>query len=102
MVKQEVKTETRTSVQQRRGVVGTVVSDKMTKTVVVRVDRRVKDGRYFKYVTRSKKYKAHDEQESAKPGDLVSLVESRPLSKSKRWVLREILRKGNRPEVLSQ
>lgn len=78
----------------RREMTGVVVSDKMQKTIVVRVDRRVKHGLYGKYVTRSEKYKAHDEKNDAKIGDQVVVKESRPLSRDKRWVLTKILRKA--------
>ena len=61
--------------------IGTVVSSKMTKTVVVLVERRMKHGQYGKYMTEKKKYKAHDELQSAKPGDKVRIVETRPISK---------------------
>lgn len=84
----------------RRTVTGTVVSDKMQKTIVVKVDRRVRHSLYKKYVMKSCRYKAHDEANTAKPGDLVMLVESRPLSKGKRWVLQSIVRKaGQLPEI---
>jgi len=73
---------------------GIVVSDKMQKTVVVRVDWKVKHPFYKKFVSRSRRYKAHDENNLAKQGDLVSLVESRPISKDKRWALKEIIRKS--------
>jgi small subunit ribosomal protein S17 len=65
--------------------VGVVVSDKMQKTVVVRIDRRVAHARYGKMVNRSTKVKAHDEQNSAREGDTVRIMETRPLSKDKRW-----------------
>jgi small subunit ribosomal protein S17 len=65
--------------------VGLVVSDKMQKTVVVRIDRRVAHPRYGKIVTRSKRVKAHDEDGIAKLGDLVRIMETRPLSRDKRW-----------------
>jgi len=78
----------------RKVLVGTVVSDKMQKTIVVKVDRRVRHGLYEKYVTRSVRFKAHDEKDSAKSGDLVRIVESRPLSRDKRWALKEIVRKS--------
>lgn len=78
----------------RREMIGTVVSDKMQKTIVVRVDRRVKHGLYRKFITRSEKYKAHDEKNDAKIGDQVVLRESRPLSRDKRWVLTKILRRS--------
>jgi len=84
--------EKRSPAQKRRVLRGLVVSDKMDKTIVVRVDRSVKHKLYEKYVNRSKKYKAHDELNNAKVGDLVSLVESRPLSKDKRWALRAVIR----------
>ena len=80
--------------QKRRVVVGMVVSDKMQKTIVVKVDRRVREPLYKKYVMRSRRFKAHDEKNNAKTGDLVSIVESRPLSREKRWVLQSILRRG--------
>lgn len=73
----------------RRRLVGRVVSDKMDKTITVQVLRRVLHPRYRKYVTRRKNYKAHDEGNTASFGDTVLIEESRPLSKSKRWVLIE-------------
>jgi small subunit ribosomal protein S17 len=74
--------------------IGTVLSNKMTKTVVVQVERRMKHGRYGKYLIEKKKYKCHDEQQAAKPGDRVRIVETRPLSKDKRWRVAEILVKA--------
>jgi len=74
--------------------IGTVLSNKMTKTVVVQVERRAKHGEYGKYLTEKKKYKAHDEQQAAKPGDKVRIVETRPMSKDKRWRVAEILVKA--------
>src|SRR2546425_12673111 len=65
--------------------IGTVTSNKMTKTVVVQVERRMKHGRYGKYMTEKKKYKAHDEEQACKVGDIVRITETRPLSKDKRW-----------------
>jgi small subunit ribosomal protein S17 len=73
---------------------GLVVSDKMQKTVVVQIDRRVPHPVYGKMVTRSKKFKAHDEENSAKVGDTVRIVETRPLSKDKRWRVVEILERA--------
>ncbi len=75
----------------RRTQTGVVVSDKMEKTVVVRVDRLVKHPLYNKYIKRSVRYKVHDEQNSCKAGDKVLISECRPLSKDKRWTLRQIL-----------
>ncbi len=86
--------------QRRREVTGTVVSDKMQKTIVVKVDRRVRHPLYKKYVTSSRRYKAHDERNEAKPGDLVLLIESRPLSREKRWALKSIIRRaGQTPDA---
>lgn len=78
----------------RREVQGVVVSDKMQKTVVVRIDRKVMHTFYKKYVTRSVRVKAHDEKNEAKVGDLVQLVQTRPLSKDKRWALQKIVRRA--------
>ncbi len=71
--------------------IGVVVSDKMDKTVVVKVDRLVKHPVYNKYIKRSAKYKAHDDDNSCKTGDRVLIVESRPLSKDKCWKVRQII-----------
>jgi small subunit ribosomal protein S17 len=75
----------------RRTITGTVTSDKMDKTIVVSVVRRVRDRRFHKFVTRRVKYKAHDESNKIKAGDVVEIIEARPMSKTKRWrVLRTI------------
>jgi len=66
---------------------GVVVSDKMDKSVVVRVERRVMHPVYKKYIKRSAKYTAHDEHNACKVGDIVQIMESRPLSKTKTWVV---------------
>ena len=79
--------ETTTEVRQRRVLTGTVVSDKMDKTIVVQVMRRYRHPQYRKYVNERVKYKAHDERNEAKVGDTVRIVESRPLSRDKRWRL---------------
>ena len=73
---------------------GLVVSDKMQKTVVVAIERRVPHPVYGKMVTRTRKVKAHDEENSAKTGDLVRIAETRPLSKDKRWRLVEIVERA--------
>ena len=70
---------------------GVVVSDKMQKTVVVRLERRFAHPRYGKMVTRTMKVKAHDEANDAKTGDIVRIMETRPLSKDKRWRVVEIV-----------
>ena len=84
----------RNAVQRRKVVVGTVMSDKMQKTIVVKVDRRVRHAAYKKYIVRSRRFKAHDEKNEAKIGDRVTILESRPLSRDKRWVLQSILRRA--------
>ncbi len=78
--------------------IGTVLSNRMTKTVVVLVERRMKHGEYGKYMTEKKKYKVHDEAQACKPGDKVRIVETRPMSKEKRWRVAEILVKGEAVE----
>jgi small subunit ribosomal protein S17 len=71
----------------RRVLTGLVTSDKMNKTVVVEVTRRVKHPKYRKYINRRKSFKAHDEENVFKAGDRVVIQESRPLSRSKRWIV---------------
>ena len=74
--------------------VGRVVSDKMDKTIVVAVDSVRRHPLYHKRMTRTSKFLAHDESNSCKPGDVVRIEESRPLSKRKRWVVREVVERG--------
>lgn len=71
--------------------VGLVVSDKMNKTVVVAVENRTAHQKYGKIVVRTKRYKAHDEENKCKEGDRVRIQETRPLSRTKRWMVAEIL-----------
>lgn len=71
--------------------VGLVVSDKMNKTVVVAVENRTAHQKYGKIVVRTKRYKAHDEENKCKEGDRVRIQETRPLSRTKRWKVAEIL-----------
>lgn len=71
----------------RRVIVGTVTSSNMEKTIVVTVIRRVRDRRFHKFLTRRVKYHVHDENNSGKVGDVVEIVESRPMSRTKRWRL---------------
>ena len=73
---------------------GIVISDKMDKTITVEVSNRVKHGMYSKVISRSSKLKAHDEQNTAGMGDRVLIMETRPLSATKRWRLVEILEKA--------
>ncbi len=78
----------------RKVLVGEVVSDKMDKTVVVRVDRTRRHPLYGKVVRVSKRFKAHDEENRCRVGDIVRIMESRPLSREKRWVVVEIMSRG--------
>ena len=80
---------------------GTVVSDRQQKTIVVRVERRAAHPKYHKVMTLAKKYYAHDENSEARAGDLVKIMECRPLSKLKRWRLVAILQRAttDRQEV---
>ena len=78
----------------RKGREGLVVSDKMDKTVVVEVEDRVKHPKYGKVIRRTKKYKAHDGENACGVGDRVLLMETRPLSATKRWRVAEILEKA--------
>ncbi|MBT8148888.1 MAG: 30S ribosomal protein S17 [Pseudomonadales bacterium] len=77
-----------------RRITGKVVSDKMDKTITVLVERRVKHPLYGKYLTRSTKLHAHDEKNECKVGDVVAISESRPLSKTKTWMLQEVVEKA--------
>ncbi len=74
--------------------VGTVVSDKMDKTVIVIVERLVKHRLYKKYIRRRSKFTAHDENNTSKIGDKVLIIQSRPLSKTKRWRVSKIVEKA--------
>ena len=78
----------------RKSRIGVVVSNKMTKTVVVKVERRVADRKYGKIVMKAAKFKAHDEKQECHIGDRVRIVETRPLSKDKRWRVAETLAKA--------
>ena len=78
----------------RKTRIGLVVSDKMAKTVVVSIERRVQHPVYGKMGRRTKKLKAHDEQNEAKTGDTVRIMETRPLSKDKRWRVVEIIERA--------
>ena len=71
---------------------GIVIKDKMDKTIVVKVERTFRHPQYGKVLRKSKKYYAHDEKNEAKAGDFVRIIETRPLSKTKRWWLAEILK----------
>lgn len=85
------KTDARGS---RRVIVGSVTSANMEKTVVVTVIRRVRDRRFHKFLTRRVKYHVHDEHNTAKVGDVVEIIESRPMSRTKRWRLLRTITKA--------
>ena len=78
----------------RKNMIGTVTSDKMDKTIAIRVETVKQHPLYKKTIKTSKKYKAHDENNEAKTGDIVKIMETRPLSKEKRWTLIEIVQKA--------
>ncbi len=84
----------------RKTKVGRVVSDKMDKTVVVSVERLRRHPMYKRVIRLSTKFKAHDEDNSARVGDTVRIVESRPLSREKRWTVVEIVTRGSVEEVI--
>ena len=77
-----------------RTLIGTVVSDKRAKTVTVQIERRTKHELYGKIVAKSSKYHAHDEKGEYKTGDVVEIAESRPISKTKSWVVTRLVQKG--------
>ncbi|MEB3204254.1 MAG: 30S ribosomal protein S17 [Candidatus Sericytochromatia bacterium] len=78
----------------KREITGKVVSDKMEKTIVVAVETRHPHPRYGKIVKKTNRFKAHDEENAAREGDVVRIVESRPLSRDKRWSLTEIVERA--------
>jgi small subunit ribosomal protein S17 len=80
----------------RKVMTGTVVSDKMQKTIVVSIERLVKHATYGKYVRRRNKFKVHDEKNEAKVGDIVRFMETRPVSKDKRWRLLDFVQRVER------
>ena len=82
------------SAVRKKTLTGTVVSNKMQKTVVIKVERRFTDPTFKKVVRTTKKYKVHDEKNECQPGDLITVCETRPLSKDKRWRLIEIVKKA--------
>jgi small subunit ribosomal protein S17 len=82
--------------------IGTVVSNKMQKTVVVEVEKFLKHKKYKKYVKRKKRYKAHDERNECQIGDKVLIVESRPISKEKRWIVKQILERKTEAPLIEE
>jgi small subunit ribosomal protein S17 len=94
MSSEPTSTETDDKRGSRRIIVGSVTSANMQKTVVVSVVRRVRDRRFHKFLTRRVKYHVHDENNAAKVGDLVEIIESRPMSRTKRWRLLRTITKA--------
>src|SRR6202011_4403663 len=88
-----------TAASRRNEKVGLVVSTKMQKTIVVEVEMRKAHPKYKRIVKSNKKFYAHDEQNSARVGDVVRIRESRPLSKRKRWALEEIVRRSSLSQI---
>ena len=81
--------------KKKKTYIGRVVSDKMDKTVVLAVTRRIAHNRYNKVINRTMTFKAHDEKNECKTGDLVRFIETRPLSRDKRWRVLEIIEKAS-------
>jgi small subunit ribosomal protein S17 len=78
---------------------GIVVSNKMEKTIVVSIENRITHKKYGKVIAKTKKYKAHDEKNECQVGDLVTIIETRPLSKTKRWNLKLIKQRSSRINI---
>ncbi|MDX1582172.1 MAG: 30S ribosomal protein S17 [Thermoanaerobaculia bacterium] len=95
MATKEMTNETEERSRRQTTKVGTVVSDKMDKTVVVSVENIMKHPFYHKYVKKTSKFLAHDEENQCQEGDRVVIQESRPLSKKKRWSVREIVSRAS-------
>ena len=91
MAESENNTEHGSGRSRRRELVGVITSDKMQKTRIVLVERRLSHKKYGKYMTSRTKYKAHDEKNEYKMGDRVLIVESRPLSRDKRWRVEKLI-----------
>jgi small subunit ribosomal protein S17 len=86
----------------QKSLTGTIVSDKMDKTVIVLVETTTRHRLYRKTLKRTTRYMAHDDRLEAKPGDIVRIVETRPLSRLKRWRVAEIVQRGDMPEVAAR
>ena len=95
----EATTDTGDTRGTRRTITGTVTSNAMMKTVVVSVIRRIRDRRFHKFVTRRVHYKAHDEHNACNVGDVVEIMESRPMSKTKRWRVFRTVKKAEQIQV---
>ena len=88
--------------QNRKVLTGKVVSAKMQKTIVVQVERKLRHPKYRRVVRRYSKFKVHDQNGQAKPGDAVKIIETRPLSKEKRWMLVEVINPLTHPRLKSR
>ena len=84
--------------QDRKTLLGVVHSDKMQKTITVDVERRYRHAKYGKFILKTQRFAVHDEKEEANPGDRVEIMETRPLSKNKRWRLLRVVERGHAPE----
>jgi small subunit ribosomal protein S17 len=84
--------------QNRKTLVGVVHSDKMDKTITVEVERRYRHAKYGKFILKTQRFAVHDEKDEAHRGDRVEIMETRPLSKNKRWRLLRIVERGHAPE----
>ena len=85
--------------EQKRILIGRVLSNRMDKTIVIQVERQRRHRVYGKVVTERKRYKAHDEDNACQIGDLVKVIEARPMSREKRWLVTEILEKAQAPNI---
>ena len=99
MAEQDMAEQETKQVRTRAEKIGHVVSAKMAKTIVVEVSRRVPHPLYRRVITKRKKFYAHDEKGAARPGDKVRIVETRPLSKLKRWRLAEVVWRAQQVKV---
>jgi small subunit ribosomal protein S17 len=99
VTQQSAQTPAATSISRRNEKVGQVVSTKMQKTIVVAVEMRKAHAKYKRIVRTTKKFYAHDEQSSARLGDMVRIRETRPTSKLKRWALEEIVRRSTLSQI---
>lgn len=79
--------------------IGIVISNKMEKTIVVSIENRITHKKYGKVIAKTKKYKAHDAMNECQLGDIVNIIETRPLSRTKRWALKSIKQKSSRIDI---
>lgn len=95
----KVNQSSSSATKRQRKLIGRIVSNKMNKTVVVLIERRVKHPLYNKIITRSNKYKAHDELNSYSEGDVVEITEGRPISRTKTWSVTQLVKAVSNPEL---